>query len=1166
MLSIGRLGTTGGAEYYLDKVANSVDDYYLGRGEAPGQWIGSTAQSLGLIGRVDAEGLRNLLVGKSALGDDLGARVTQGRRPGYDLTFSAPKSISLLWAFGPDKVRDAISVAHDRAVGGVLDHLSTEACYARRGAGGRQLIEAGGFIGAAFRHRTSRAGDPQLHTHVVVPNLVHADGQWSAPDGRHLFTWKMTGGALYRSALRAELAPLGLAWQVRHNGLSELRDIPKSIPRAFSKRRADIEQAMEQRGTSSAGAAAKAALATRERKPAGCIAEDVLRSAWTEQLSMIGIPDGEGATRTATVGDLTAALGQEVAVTSVPEEAEAVLRVLAGEQGVVLDEWDLSDHDQPQLGTPDSRALPLTLLNSTFTRREAICGVARAFDVTPDQALALTAELLERDSVVRVLSGTDVGSDQIRTRTGQMVPATSGDRRYTTTELLAAEERIVSAAVERIADRSAQVAPALVDQVLGRHPQLDGEQAVGVRTLLTSGNGYDLVVGQAGTGKSTLLAAARIGWEQAGFRVIGTAVAARTAADLESSTGIPSSSLSHLLADLKEAGGLTSRHVIVVDEASMVGSRTLDRLRRHADASGAKVVLVGDNRQLSSIDAGGALRTLGKELGADVITLTTNRRQAGADQAWEREALDSLRRGDVVPAVDAYVDHGRVTITGSIDEARQRLVEDWWVVHNDHTTAILAVRRVDVLALNDMVREHRLANGELGEDIHIGEKTFSAGDRVIFEQNQRVREPGSEARAATVRIRNGTFATVVGVADVPHPGDLQFNRHRAVNRGGDVARVEGDVVVEDQRKVPTGPEPGSRTDLIVQLDDGRQAVLPQSYVESSTSLGYALTVFRSQGITVDHTFGLGGDSLFQEAGYTQLSRGRLSNNLYVTAPENPRWEIGHHGDGTDRRDALDSLVDALDRSREQTMAIDRLPETTVPVPDDLATIYNEHAVLGAWLHDHAPADVTDQLAAAMVRDQQARAADRNQAEAARDLARLAAAQRIRNQWVDRHQDEITRWSQTEGSLRRYEYRLGRAAAYTSPPHVTDLLGPLPERLAATERWQTAAGAIEAYRSCWQITDTATIGPEPADPEQRDHWRTTVATVGAAGFMSDPESSGVESERGSLAAQWEIMRSADRSREADRLPDDDLIDYSPERHVRKRQDRALDRSRDSGFDL
>ena len=192
-----------------------------------------------------------------------------------------------------------------------------------------------------------------------------------------------------------------------------------------------------------------------------------------------------------------------------------------------------------------------------------------------------------------------------------------------------------------------------------------------------------------------------------------------------------------------------------------------------------------------------------------MITLTTNRRQAGADQAWEREALSSLRSGDVVPAVDAYVDHGRVTITGSIDEARQRLVEDWWAVHNDHTTAILAVRRVDVRALNEMVREHRKASGELGEEHQDREKTFSVGDRVIFEQNQRVREPGSEAGAATVRIRNGTFATVVGVADPAHTGE-----QRAVTREGDVARVEGDVAWPARRSTDR-PGDGLEADLVV---------------------------------------------------------------------------------------------------------------------------------------------------------------------------------------------------------------------------------------------------------------------------------------------------------------------------------------------------------------
>ena len=163
----------------------------------------------------------------------------------------------------------------------------------------------------------------------------------------------------------------------------------------------------------------------------------------------------------------------------------------------------------------------------------------------------------------------------------------------------------------------------------------------------------------------------------------------------------------------------------------MVGSRPLDQLRSCVDAAGAKLVLVGDNRQLSSIDAAGALRTLSKELGDQVVTLTTNRRQAGSYQQWEREALVALRDGDVAPAVRAYVEHGRVTITGTIDQAHQHIVEDWWAVHHDHTTAILAVRRSDVAALNEMVRARRQAAGELGEDVRVGTKAFSVGDRII---------------------------------------------------------------------------------------------------------------------------------------------------------------------------------------------------------------------------------------------------------------------------------------------------------------------------------------------------------------------------------------------------------------------------------------------------
>ena len=517
----------------------------------------------------------------------------------------------------------------------------------------------------------------------------------------------------------------------------------------------------------------------------------------------------------------------------------------------------------------------------------------------------------------------------------------------------------------------------------------------------------------------------------------------------------------------------------------------LDRLRSHVDRSGAKLVLVGDNRQLSSIDAGGALRSLSNELGAHVVTLSTNRRQGASDQQWERDALMALRDGDVVPAVSAYVDHGRVTITGTIDQARQHIVEDWWAVHHDHSTAILAVRRADVTALNDMVRARRQAGGELGEEIRIGDKAFSVGDRVIFQKNQRVAEvgqPNQTGRRSSVHIRNGTFGTVVGVIDpVGNP----------VTREGDVLRAQGDVAGTEEKESRTR----EACALVVELDDGRRAVLPRSYVETSTSLGYALTVFRSQGITVDHTFGLGGDSLFQEAGYTQLSRGRLSNNLYVAAPENPRWEIGHHAEDAKQRDALQSLVDALSQSREQTMAQDRLPTWPAISPDELAATYHRHATMARWLCDQAPLDVTDELAAASDRAHYARVAGKDTRSALADVSALVAEQRRRNDWVASHRDEITTWYQLERDVRHYEYRLGQAASYTQPEHVSSLLGPLPERVRHVERWQCAAGAIEAYRTRWNITGSATLGLEPADPEQRAHWDKTVAIVGTAGFLA-----------------------------------------------------------------
>ena len=258
--------------------------------------------------------------------------------------------------------------------------------------------------------------------------------------------------------------------------------------------------------------------------------------------------------RTATAEDVTIGLGAETVTAPGSAELEEVFAILGGESGVSLDDWDIDEAHLSDSGLRHQGAAchPARIDVHPPRRHERV--LARAFDVTPQEAVALTASFLERKGVVRVLADAHAGPDHTRTRSGHVVRAASGDRRYTTTELLAAEQRIVSSAVQRIGEGTGRVGPELVDGVLRFHSHLDGEQADGVRALLTSGNGYDVVIGQAGTGKTTMLSAARIGWEEAHYRVIGTAVAARTAADLEGGTGIPSSSLTGLLADLREVG------------------------------------------------------------------------------------------------------------------------------------------------------------------------------------------------------------------------------------------------------------------------------------------------------------------------------------------------------------------------------------------------------------------------------------------------------------------------------------------------------------------------------------------------------------------------------------------------------------------------------------
>ncbi len=292
MMSIGKLaGGPGAGRYYIDQVAQGREDYYAGEGEAAGVWIGTGAAWLGLTGEVGEEGLTRLLEGRDPASGLL-LRQARSSSPvaGFDLTFRAPKSVSVVFGVAEPDVARRVIRAHEQAVGQALGYLEREACWTRRGAGGVIRLPGRGFVAAAFRHRSSRAGDPLLHTHVVVANATQAaDGRWTALDGRELYRHAKTAGYLYQAVLRAELSrELGLRWQPVEHGTADLEGVPRRVIEHFSQRRAEILELMASRGETSARAAQVATLETRRGKDYGVPVER-LREQWRARAAEHGL-------------------------------------------------------------------------------------------------------------------------------------------------------------------------------------------------------------------------------------------------------------------------------------------------------------------------------------------------------------------------------------------------------------------------------------------------------------------------------------------------------------------------------------------------------------------------------------------------------------------------------------------------------------------------------------------------------------------------------------------------------------------------------------------------------------------------------------------------------------------------------------------------------------
>jgi conjugative relaxase-like TrwC/TraI family protein len=825
MLGIGVLGPTRAA-YYLESVAAGREDYYLGAGEAPGRWLGRRAAGLGLSGTVDASDLHAVLDGRDPHSGQRLGQVRESRTPGFDLTFSAPKSVSIVFALADEVIAAQVRQAHDAAVDATLSWLERNACQVRRGAGGARVLSGDGFVAAAFRHRTSRAGDPHLHTHVLVANLTRGpDGKWSAPDGRYLFGLSKTAGHLYEAQLRHELtARLGVAWQPVRNGIADLAGIPRVLIDHLSQRRQAVLDRLDELGVASARAAQIAVLDTRT--PKGLTVDlNACRTDWQQAAAEHGI------------------------------DADTIAQLTGNSRPAALTDRRRQQIEAALLG-PDG----LTAHRSTFDRRDVLqawCNELRAG--TP---IAEIEDLADRTltNPVAVEVGGDATVRMNRQDRRPMQAPVLGST-YATAELVSLERRLLRQVDERALERTAVVPSGLVDATLAAHRHLSDEQQRMVRGLTRSGRGVDVVIAPAGAGKTVALGAAHHVWKAGGYHVLGCAVAAKAARQLERATGIPSDTIASVTARLSERA-LPARCVLIVDEAGMAGTRTLAPLLDACHHANAKLVLVGDPKQLPEIQAGGLLAALDHSLGG--IHLDTNRRQ---HESWEREALAQLRAGDTEQALTGYLTHDRITLAPTAHAARTRLVEDYTIGRHYGTRGLmLASRWTDVHALNQLARIELQRRGHLtGPALDIDGRSYQAGDRVMTLRNAR-----------RLGVMNGTIGTIAAVHT-------------------------------DTRA------------LILADDDGTRVTLPASYLDSHAIVhAYATTIHKAQGLTVDRTYVLADDRLTRETAYTALSRGRHNNQLYAVASPAYEHDHGH----LSRPDPMIDLRRELKRSNSQHLAVD----------------------------------------------------------------------------------------------------------------------------------------------------------------------------------------------------------------------------------------------------
>lgn len=612
MLTISPPLKAGQGDYYL-KLAQA-DDYYLDASEPPGFWLGRGAAALGLSGEVVPEDFRALLQGRTPDGRHVRNADSENRRAGWDLTWSAPKSVSVAWSQAEPETRAEIESCLVAAVSFGVGYLETVGVVSRVGENG-VVRDPARLVFAAFLHSTSRAQQPQLHVHTVLPNLaLRTDAKVGALEPRELYRHQMAAGALFRAQLAHELERrLGLRAR-REKRCFEVVGVDRKLIETFSKRRKEIEAALKEWGLSGAKAAEKAALASRARKKPR--PREELFAEWRQ----VGL-EHQWSTK-----ELRILLNAPWSPRDLERERERVIR-----NGLA----ELTSRDSH---FPERRLL------------QHLAEEAQVRGVPGTEVLELRSQLLRGPEVVPLVEH-------------------QGELHYSTLEMLTLEKSLLDHAAT-LRERAIPGAFRSLASVLEKRPELSEEQRAALVHLFYDGPALRLVSGMAGTGKSHLLGAAHAVWREEGMRVLGTALSGKASSGLQQGSDIPSQTLHRMFHAMQEGRlVLDERTVVVIDEAGMVGTRQMHGLLEACVRAKSQVVLCGDAGQLQAVEAGGPFGALVARMGA--AELKDIRRQ---NEPWARKAVYDMAQGDAAAALEAFRQRG---LLHPVHEPEAALVETW---------------------------------------------------------------------------------------------------------------------------------------------------------------------------------------------------------------------------------------------------------------------------------------------------------------------------------------------------------------------------------------------------------------------------------------------------------------------------------------------------------